>query len=292
MEKTISFSEIEQSVYNAVAKAGVILPGDVKESLQKAAAVEVKHESAAESRGSSVIKKILENLDAAEKMHIPMCQDTGMVVVFADIGTEAPVKLSDIDKAINAGIESAFMDGFFRKSIVLDPVFQRKNTGNNLPAVIYHQLVPGNQLTLQIMLKGFGSENCSGLAMLNPTAGIQGVIDTVTKIVSDAGGKPCPPIIAGIGIGGTADRAMQLSKRALFRDVSDEHSDSNYAELEKRILTRLNGLNIGPGGLGGVTTAMAVKIEAESTHIAGLPVGVSISCWADRKCKIILGEFS
>jgi fumarate hydratase subunit alpha len=292
MKKRIDFSDIEQSVYNAVCKAGVILPGDVKQSLEKAVTDEADHELSIESRGSAVIGRILENLDAAEKMHIPMCQDTGMVVVFADIGTEAPVTLSDIDKAINTGIETAYADGFFRKSIVLDPVFQRKNTGNNLPAVIYHQLVPGNQLILQIMLKGFGSENCSGLAMLNPTAGIQGVIDTVTKIVSDAGGKPCPPIIAGIGIGGTADRAMQLSKRALFRDVSDEHHDSNYAELEKRILTQLNGLNIGPGGLGGVTTAMAVKIEAESTHIAGMPVGVSISCWADRKCRIILGESS
>jgi len=292
MGKTISFSEIEQSVYNAVVKAGVILPGDVKESLQKAAAVEVKHESAAESRGSSVMRKILENLDAAESMNIPMCQDTGMVMVFADIGTEAPVALSDIDTAINSGIETAYKDGFFRKSVVLNPVFNRKNTGNNLPAVIYHKLVPGNKLTLQIMLKGFGSENCSGLAMLNPTAGIQGVIDAVAKIVSDAGGKPCPPIIAGVGIGGTADRAMQLSKRALLRDVADEHPESDYADLERLILDRLNGLNIGPGGLGGATTAMAVKIEAESTHIAGMPVGVSISCWADRKCRIILGESS
>ena len=241
MKNTISFSEIEQSVYNAVLKAGVILPGDVKESLQKAIADETAHEASAAhgggtaSRGSVVLSKILENLDAAEKMHIPMCQDTGMVIVFADIGTEAPVNLSDIDKAVNSGIESAFLDGFFRKSIVLDPVFNRENTGNNLPAVIYHHLVPGNQLTLQIMLKGFGSENCSGLVMLNPTAGTQGVIDAVTQIVAEAGGKPCPPIIAGIGIGGTADRAMQLSKRALLRDVLDTHPDSGYAELEQKI---------------------------------------------------------
>ena len=290
MKKTIGFSKIEQSVYNTVLKAGVILPGDVKDSLQKAVADEAKHELTVKSRGSAVISKILENLDAAESMNIPMCQDTGMVIVFADIGTEAPVALSDIDKAINAGIESAFLDGFFRKSIVLDPVFDRKNIGNNRPAVIYHQLVPGYQLTLQIMLKGFGSENCSGLAMLNPTAGVKGVLDAVAKIVSDAGGKPCPPIIVGIGIGGTADRAMHLSKRALFRDVQDEHPESDYADLERLILDRLNGLNIGPGGLGGITTAMAVKIEAESTHIAGMPVGVSISCWADRKYKIILGE--
>ncbi|NQT58928.1 MAG: fumarate hydratase [Bacteroidetes bacterium] len=290
MRKTISFSEIEQSVYNAVLKAGVILSGDVKESLQKAVADEAEHEAAVESRGSAVISKILENLDAAEKMNIPMCQDTGMVIVFADIGTEASVNLSDIDKAVNAGIEAAFLNGFFRKSIVLDPVFHRENTGNNLPAVIYHNLVPGNQLILQLLLKGFGSENCSGLVMLNPTAGIQGIIDAVTKIVEEAGGKPCPPIIAGIGIGGTADRAMQLSKRALLRDVLDKHPDNSYAELEKKILLQLNSLNIGPGGLGGVTTAIAVKIEAESTHIAGLPIGVSISCWADRKQKIVLGE--
>ncbi len=289
MKKTIGFSEIEQSVYNAVLKAGVVLPGDVKESLQKAVADEAKYESTVKSRGSAVISKILDNLDAAESMNMPMCQDTGMVIVFADIGTDASVNLSDIDKAVNAGIEAAFSDGFFRKSIVLDPVFDRKNTGSNLPAVIYHQLVPGKQLTLQIILKGFGSENCSGLAMLNPTAGAQGVVDAVAKIVSDAGGKPCPPIVAGVGIGGTADRAMQLSKRALFRDISDKHPDSRYAELEQKILLQLNGLNIGPGGLGGVTTAMAVKIEAESTHIAGMPVGVSISCWADRKQKIVLG---
>lgn len=290
MIKAIGFSEIEQAVYNAVLKSGVILPGDVKEALKKAILNETENETSIKSRGSAVITKILENLEAAEKMHIPMCQDTGMVVVFADIGTDASVDLSDIDKAVHAGIESAFLDGFFRKSIVLDPVFQRENTHNNLPALIYHQLVPGRQLTLQLMLKGFGSENCSGLAMLNPTAGVQGVIDAVTKIVSEAGGKPCPPIIVGIGIGGTADRAMQLSKRALFRDVMDEHPDNNYAGLENQILNQLNKLNIGPGGLGGVTTAMAVKIEAESTHIAGLPVGVSISCWADRKQKIVLGE--
>ncbi|MBC8452313.1 MAG: fumarate hydratase [Spirochaetes bacterium] len=290
MKKKIGFGDIEQSVYNAVLKAGVILPEDVKAALQKAYMDEASSGSARESRSTSVISKILENLDAAEKMRIPMCQDTGMVIIFADIGTEASVNLSDIDNAVNTGIAAAFSDGYFRKSVVSDPLFGRENTGNNLPAVIYHQLVPGNLLTLQLMLKGFGSENCSGLVMLNPTAGIQGVISAVTGIVAEAGGKPCPPIIAGVGIGGTADRAMQLSKRALLRDVLDRHPDSRYAELEEQILLQLNGLHIGPGGLGGVTTAMAVKVEAESTHIAGLPVGVSISCWADRKQKIVLGE--
>lgn len=287
MKKTISFEGIEQSVYEAVKNAGVVLSSDVREALQEAA---VKEEKAG-SRGAVVIRKILENLDTAEKMHIPMCQDTGMVLVFVDIGADAPIILSDIDKAVNTGIETAYSDGFFRNSVVKDPVFQRENTGNNLPAVIYHKIVPGNQLTLQIMLKGFGSENCSGLVMLNPTAGTKGIIDAVTMIISAAGGKPCPPIIVGVGIGGTADRAMLLSKRALFRDVLDKHPKSSYAELEKKILLKINNLNIGPGGLGGVTTAMAVKIEVESTHIAGMPVGVSISCWADRKQKIVLGEF-
>jgi len=211
-----------------------------------------------------------------------------MAIVFASIGADAELDLSTLEKDISDGVAAAYAEGHFRTSIVSDPVFARTNTGNNLPVILYLELVPGDQLTLDIMMKGFGSENCSGLVMANPTAGAEGVADAVVEIVTRAGGKPCPPVIVGVGVGGTADRALLLSKKALLRKLDDTHPDERYAALELEILDRVNALGIGPGGWGGETTALAVKVMAEATHIAGMPVGVSISCWADRKEHIIL----
>lgn len=281
----ITFQDIQQQVADTVRRIGVRLPDDVAEAIK--GSLDREHP---DTPGYSVIDHILKNLSAAEELALPMCQDTGMCVVFVDIGSCAPVELGIIDHAVEAGIEQAYREGFFRKSVVDEPVFERENTGNNLPAVIHHHIVPGDELTISILLKGFGSENCSGLAMLNPTAGIEGIEQAVVSLVTKSGGKPCPPIVIGIGVGGTADRAMELSKRALFRDLDDTHHDSRYAELESRLLDAVNALHVGPGGVGGEVTALAVKINADPTHIAGMPVGINISCWADRKAVITLKD--
>jgi fumarate hydratase subunit alpha len=281
----ISREQIESRTAEAIARAGVFLPDDVRAALLGA-----YEREAPDSIARNVLTMVSENLAAAEESLMPMCQDTGMTVVFADIGTEAPVRLGDIDPAINAAVAASYTAGSFRKSVVSDPVFDRENTGTNKPAVIWHTLTEGNTLTLHIMLKGFGCENCSALEMLNPTAGPEGVIEAVTRIVRQAGGKPCPPIVVGVGIGGTAERAMVLSKRAQLRPLDDRHPDSRFAQLEDELLTAVNGTETGPGGLGGKVTALAVKIAAEPTHIAGLPVGVSISCWADRHLTIVLTD--
>ncbi len=281
----ITQARIRETVADAVTKAGVLLPEDVSSALAEAYRAEGEG-----SVGKRVLGRILENLEAADACSLPLCQDTGMVLVFADIGTGVSADLANLNQAVEEGIVIAYRDNFFRKSIVKEPVFERENTGSNIPAVIYHTLVPGSDLTLHIVLKGFGSENCSALAMLNPTAGPEGVIEAVVRMVRDAGGKPCPPVVVGVGIGGTADRALQLSKRALLRDLTDRNPDNRYAHLEDQLLQAVNELHIGPGGLGGTVTALAVKTAAEATHIAGMPVGVSISCWADRKVSIILRD--
>ena len=234
-----------------------------------------------------VLSSILENLELSKTTKIPMCQDTGMFDVFVDIGRENKSNLATIEAAILKACSLASKEGNFRKSVVEEPVFDRNNTKTNLPPIITYNIVDGNDITVNVLLKGFGSENCSSLRMLNPTASKQGVIDAVLEIVQLAGGKPCPPICVGIGIGGTMERAAYLSKRALIRDLEDNNSDSRYRELEKEILDKINQTRIGSGGLGGITTALLVQIEQEPTHIAGLPLAVSINCWADRKATII-----
>lgn len=234
----------------------------------------------------AVLQAILKNLALAKETGLPMCQDTGLLLVFADVGRNCPLSLRKIEASIMEGCRMAVEQAYFRRSIVEEPVFDRINTQTNLPPVIWWNSVDGSGLQIRILLKGFGSENCSSVRMLNPTGGKEAVVEAVKQIVKTAGGKPCPPIFVGVGLGGTMDRAAYLSKRALLRDVRLSHSDPRYAQLEQDILAAIQSLGIGSGGLGGAITALHVAIEEESTHIAGLPLAVSINCWADRKAVV------
>jgi fumarate hydratase subunit alpha len=276
VKNIIERKEIYLALKAGIKETGVVLPGDVKGALHKA----IKKET---GPAGKVLKFITENLESAERENMPMCQDTGMVVVFVEMGDQVEIKDAFIDDVIHEAIADAYEEGFFRKSVVEDPLNGRKNTGNNLPAVIHHELKKGSDLKISLMLKGFGSENCSRLAMLKPTDSREDVIESIAKIVVEAGGSPCPPTILGIGIGGTMDYAAKLSKKALIRELDDSHPDPYYAKLEDDILRRVNELGIGGGGLGGDITTLAVKVEKFPTHIAGLPVAVTVNCWADRK---------
>lgn len=244
---------------------------------------------AAYETSCEVLSMIRENLQIAHETHLPMCQDTGMVVAFVDYGPKTPYSLQELESALNEGITQAVKDGSFRNSVVQDPLFERKNTGTNLPPVIHWNPRKEEGTTIHFLLKGFGSENCSSLTMLNPTAQPSDVVNTVVARVAEAGGKPCPPIVVGVGLGGTAERAGLLAKRALCRPVGTSHPENRYAALERDIEAGIQTLNIGPGGFGGPLTALGVAIEYEPTHIAGLPVAVAISCWADRKARIDIG---
>ncbi len=270
-------------VSEAIRHAGVMLPDDVHHALHTALLHEQEMDPG--SLGVQVLQAIMQNIEEARNTSIPVCQDTGMTVLFVDVGSEGGFDGS-IEEILSAAVGKAYREGYFRPSIVDDPVFRRVNTGTNLPPVIHFRIVPGTVLKVSGLLKGFGSENCSSLVMLNPTAGEQGIADAVYHSVERAGGKPCPPTVIGVGIGGSADLAPILAKRALLRKVGSPNPDSRYAGLEKQILDRVNTLGIGPGGMGGGTTALAVMAEYAPTHIAGLPVAVNISCWADRKFSV------
>lgn len=276
-----------QSLKVALIKSAIELDSSIISLIQKAKEKE-ETKTTKESKASLIVlNSILENLEISKETKIPMCQDTGMFDVFVDIGRDNQTSLATLEKAILKACSLASEEGNYRKSVVEEPVFDRKNTKTNLPPIINYNLVDGKNITVNVLLKGFGSENCSSLRMLNPTASKQGVIDAILDIVNLAGGKPCPPICVGIGLGGTMERAAYLSKRALIRDVNQQNTNIQYRELEEEILTKINTSNIGAGGLGGVTTALLVQIEQEPTHIAGLPLAVSINCWADRKAQII-----
>lgn len=236
-----------------------------------------------------VLGMIRKNLDLSGVSGLPMCQDTGMVLFFVEMGNDISLSMHEIEGALHDALEQAVVEGNFRNSVVDEPVFDRINTGTNLPPVIHWFTKSGPGLTIRAMLKGFGSENCSAMQMLNPTAGPEKVLETVLRMVKEAGGKPCPPIVVGIGLGGTAERSGQLAKKALFRPVGEPHPDRRYAELERQIEDAIQALQIGPGGFGGPLTALGVSVEQEPTHIAGLPLSVAISCWADRKALVEIG---
>ncbi|MEG2595317.1 MAG: fumarate hydratase [Ruthenibacterium sp.] len=229
---------------------------------------------------------LCENLDAADKTGLPICQDTGMACVFAEVGQELHID-GDFEAAIHAGVRKGYLEGYLRKSVVADPI-RRGNTGDNTPAVITTRLVSGDKLKLTLAPKGFGSENMSRLAMLKPSDGEAGVKAFVLETVKLAGPNPCPPIVVGVGIGGTFDRVALLAKQALLRPVDVRNADPYYAAMETELLTGINALGIGPQGFGGKTTALGVQIEAFPTHIAGLPVAVNISCHVTRHKEVVL----
>ncbi len=289
MQAVWNREQVIARVREAIIQAGIILPEDIRQAISFAMQRMQAQHSHALTRGVAVLEAIQQNLTVAESTALPLCQDTGMAVLFADAGEGSGISEGTLEEALIEAVRQAYDQGLFRKSVVVDPVFERTNTQTNLPPVIHWRLVAGTALTVSGMLKGFGSENCSSLHMLNPTAGRDGVIQAVIESVRKAGGKPCPPVIVGVGIGGTSEQAMVLAKRALLRKLDQPHPDSRYAALERELLVRINELGIGPGGLGGNVTALGVLIEDAPTHLAGLPVAVNISCWADRTFIVEIG---
>ncbi|TYP47451.1 fumarate hydratase [Thermosediminibacter litoriperuensis] len=235
--------------------------------------------------GKSVLDQIIRNAQIAAEEKIAICQDTGMAVLFVELGQDVRIVGGDFNEAVNSGIREAYEEGYLRRSVVNDPLFDRKNTGDNTPAVIHIEIVKGDRIKLIAVPKGFGSENMSAVKMFTPAEGVKGVKDFVVETVLKAGPNPCPPIVVGVGIGGTMEKAALLAKKALTRPLDRRHPDERYAKLESEILDLINSSGIGPAGLGGRTTALAVNIEYFPTHIAGLPVAVNISCHAYRHAE-------
>jgi fumarate hydratase subunit alpha len=237
--------------------------------------------------GKSVIKTLIENAEIARKEQVPICQDTGMAVVFFEAGTEVHITGGEPEQSVNEGIRRGYEKGFLRKSVVRDPI-DRVNTGDNTPAVIHYSIVSGDKIKITVAPKGFGSENMSAIAMLTPSAGIEGVKNFVIETVSAAGGNPCPPVIVGVGVGGTMEKCAIMSKKALLRPVGSENTDTFWNGVERELLEKINRLGIGPAGFGGRTTALCVNIETFPTHIAGLPVAVNVGCHVTRHAEGIL----
>ena len=279
--KTINVNEIIKTVKELSIEANYYLPNDVK------AAIEEAEKNEKWPIANNILNKILENsqIAAAEKM--PICQDTGMACVFVDIGQDVHITGGSLEEAINEGVRQGYAEGFLRKSVVKDPI-HRVNTNDNTPALIYYNMVPGDKVKITVAPKGFGSENMSRIAMLKPSDGLEGVKNFVLETVRMAGPNPCPPIVIGVGIGGSFDKAAYLAKKALIRPVNENNTDEFYSNLEKELLEEVNKIGIGPQGFGGKTTALALNIETYPTHIAGLPVAVNICCHVNRHAVRII----
>ncbi|MCS7250505.1 MAG: fumarate hydratase [candidate division WOR-3 bacterium] len=279
--REIHINEVINKVAQLCIEANCLLGEDVKKAVSEALN---KEES---PLGKEVLKQILENAEIAKNEMLPICQDTGLAVVFLEIGEEVKIVGGNIYEAINEGVRKGYIEGYLRKSVVNDP-FRRKNTNDNTPAIIHCSIVKGDKIKITVMPKGGGSENMSEVKMLTPAAGIEGVKDYVVKKVKESGANPCPPIVVGVGIGGTLEYAALLAKKALLREIGSVHSDPFYAEMERDLLERINNLGIGPQGFGGRITALAVFIEAFPCHIASLPVAVNINCHAVRHKSAII----
>lgn len=269
---------ISNEVENMCIDANCNLNCDIEDAIKKA----IEREKS--SVGKDVLNNLLNNAKIAKEKEIPICQDTGMAVFFVNIGKDVFVEGDSITDAINKGVASGYTKGYLRKSVVKDPI-DRVNTNDNTPSVIHYDFCEGDKIEIIFAPKGFGSENKSSLKMLNPADGVEGIVDFVLETVKIAGANPCPPMVIGIGIGGTMEKAAILSKKALTRDIDESNENPFYAELEKMLLEKINKLGIGPQGYGGTTTALGVNIEVFPTHIAGLPVAVNISCHATRHSK-------
>ena len=265
---------ITRTVAKLCVEANCHLPEDMKHCIRTARATEPW------PQGQEILDRIIENFEVADRENMPICQDTGMACVIVKLGQEVHVA-GDLNEAIHEGVRQGYREGYLRKSVVRDPL-DRVNTGDNTPAVIIYDIVPGDRIEITLAPKGFGSENMSAIKMLRPSDGVDGVKEFVLQTVEAAGPNPCPPIVVGVGIGGTFDKAASLAKRALLRDADSSHPDAFYVDLEKKLLEKINALGIGPQGFGGRTTALAVNIETFPTHIAGLPVAVNINCHVTR----------
>lgn len=277
--KEIHVDRIRDTVARLCIEANLHLPTDVLTALQNARQLEDG------AVAQTVLDTILENAAIADP--IPICQDTGMACVFLEIGQEVCLVGGDLTAAVNAGVAKGYTEGFLRKSLVSDPL-NRKNTGDNSPAMLYTEIIPGDKVIITVAPKGAGSENMSRVQMLKPSDGIEGIRNFVLETVNKAGPNPCPPIVVGVGIGGNFDKAAYLAKKALLRPIGTHHNDPHYAALETELLEHINATGIGPQGLGGRTTALGVQIETLPTHIASLPCAVNINCHVTRHAKEVL----
>ena len=272
--RQISAKQITDTVARLCIEANCHLGSDIKER------IETMYNQESWPQAKEILERIMENYQIADQENVPVCQDTGVACVFLKIGQEVHID-GDLTDAVNEGVRRGYGEGYLRKSVVRDPL-DRVNTGDNTPAMLYTELVPGEQIEITVAPKGFGSENMSQIKMLRPSDGVEGVKAFVCKVVEEAGPNPCPPIVVGVGIGGTFDKAAFMAKKALLREVDVPNEKPYYAALEKELLDMVNALGIGPQGFGGKTTALAVNIESCPTHIAGLPVAVNINCHVTR----------
>ncbi len=275
MIRELNVSEISKTVKELCIKANKLLPEDMCDCIKCGAAAEKS------PVGKGVFDDIIANLDAAENEDIPICQDTGMAVIFVELGQDVHLVGGDFTEAVNKGVHDGYVDGLLRKSVVGDPL-ERVNTNDNTPAVIHLSIVPGDKVHITAAPKGFGSENMSQLKMFTPSVTREEIVDWVTGVCSQAGSNPCPPIVIGVGIGGDFEKCAYLAKKALCRPVSERNPKQLYADLEAEMLERINRLGIGPQGFGGSVTCLAVNIEQAPTHIAGLPVSVNVGCHVTR----------
>jgi len=278
--REIKAEQITKAVRDLCIEANCHLPADIKDRITLCSTEEPF------PIAQNILDKIIENFNIADTDIVPVCQDTGLALVFLEIGQDLHIS-GDLTEAVNEGVRRGYTEGYLRKSCVKDPL-DRVNTGDNTPAVIYTELVPGEKVKITVAPKGFGSENMSQIKMLKPSDGLEGVKDFIIKVVEEAGPNPCPPIVVGVGLGGTFDKAAYLAKKALMRSVDERHANPFYADLEEELLEKINGLGIGPQGFGGKTTALAVNIETMATHIAGLPCAVNINCHVTRHKTVVL----
>ena len=276
----IDAEQITEAVAGLCIKANICISGDITAALSAA------KENETSTIARDTLDVLLRNAEAAEREKLPACQDTGMAVVFVSMGSNVHIE-GDIDGAINEGVRRGYREGYFRNSVVRDPI-NRVNTNDNTPAVIYYSFEQGDELRITVAPKGFGSENMSGVNMLNPSDGIEGLNEFVVETIRNAGPNPCPPVIVGVGIGGTMDKAALMSKQALLREIGSAHPDPFWADIEAQLLNRINALGIGPAGFGGKTTALGVHILTYPPHIAGLPVAVNVGCHATRHMTAVI----
>ena len=272
--REVSAKRITEVVARLCVAANCHLPQDVKTRIRQCRQEETWQQA------GQILDRIVENYAIAQEENVPVCQDTGVACVFLKVGQDVHI-LGDLTEAVNEGVRCGYGEGYLRKSVVRDPL-RRENTGDNTPAMLYTEIVPGEQVEITVAPKGFGSENMSAIKMLRPSDGVDGVVDFVVETVNNAGPNPCPPIVVGVGIGGTFDKAAYLAKKALIRPLDSCNPDPYYEDLEQELLQRINALGIGPQGFGGKTTALKVNIETFPTHIAGLPVAVNINCHVTR----------
>lgn len=279
--RTITAQQIEDAVAALFLRANYVISSDIEERVKACRREETGFTA------QNILDQITENYHIAREDSVALCQDCGMALVFAEVGQDVHIE-GGFEQAVQQGVRRAYDEGYLRKSVVAEPLFDRKNTGDNTPAIVYTRLVPGSRLKLMAVAKGFGSENCSKVRMFLPANTLEEIRDYIAGVVRDAGPNTCPPVIVGVGIGGTMEKAALMAKHATTRTLTEHNPDPRYAELEQQLLEQINASGIGPGGFGGRTTAIAVNIEHYATHIASVPVAVNLCCHASRHATAIL----